>query len=415
MNKTKGGSHSRGSRGSRGTLKNSKSKVKNSRAHLRNSQKANRHQARESKYKRPKDPLNILAELAVHLEPIPDTRGPFVPPVAPPAPVAQLIPNFIRYIPTMPDGRILDATESDVVPGPDNRVIPPNPGNIPIPPPGPIPAGVVTNNASGTSKKVFFHANSDVAYITSTRRQMILTEDTNQHFREELILTQIENFLFPDILGAYNVGPENDERIQSYRQTNPANIFIYKKRKVYETDEDTPGIVDFMLDSILRLSRSRMGEQVPLSFTNLDIKPQNIGILPDGRFIYLDNGSIMLYPVPHEFREYYERSALIIGLCNLKRIFTNPELRIIRPRLSRAQLYDTFRRQLTVEEQTYITEYARQFFIAQGLPLTAANDVLFPQDVMRHYCKITDTTLRRDDYLGRFREVTQYNRLDRLL
>ena len=110
---------------------------------------------------------------------------------------------------------MLNATDAVIVPGAGNIIIPPNPGNVPRPP-GPIPAGVPTNIARGASKKVFFHANSDVAYITSTLAQMTISEDindhlTNQHFKEELILTQLENFLFPDlILGAYHLGPEND-------------------------------------------------------------------------------------------------------------------------------------------------------------------------------------------------------------
>jgi len=411
-NKTKGGSQRfRGSRHSRSSKHSQGSQSRNST--LKKSQQANRTQSRQSKYKRSVNPLNILAQLAGQMQPlpVPNVRPPFVPLPAP-AQVARVIPNFVRYIPTMPDGSILNARDEVVVPTPDDIVIPPS-GNVPIPP-GPIPQGITTNTAQGTSKKVFFHANSNVAYITSTPGQMAITQDTNEHFREELILTQIDHFLFPDVLGAYRVGPENEQRIQSYRQTNPTNIFIYKKRKVRESTSDSPGIIEFILDSILRLSRSRMGEPIPLSFTNLDIKPQNIGILPDGRFIFLDNGSIMLSPVPNEFREYYERSALIIGLCNLDRVFTPAELRLIRPRLTRRQLYDTFRRELTQHEKIYITEYARRFFIAQGLPLTADNGVLFPEDVMKHYCKIIDTRIRYNDFLGKFREVTQYNRLDAL-
>jgi len=391
----------------------------NFRATRRNSQRASRKQARESKYRR--NPLNMLAEVAGQMPTHADPRGPFIPlpppvniPLPVPVPVvAQPIPDFIRYIPTMPDGHTNDATGAEVIPR-DVDVLFPVLGNI-LPPPGPMPAGMPTYNASGSSKKVFFHPNSQVAYITSTHRQMAYTQDTNEHFREELILTQIENFLFPDILEAYQVGEENQHRIQSYKQTFPANIFIYKKRKVRQSQGDSIGIIHFILDSIRRFSYDRMGEPVPLCFTNLDIKPENIGILPDGRFIYLDNGSVFLYPIPHEFREYYERASLIIGLCNLQENFYREELELIRPRLSREQLYETFTRELRPEEKEYIRDYARQFFIAQGLPLTAENGIRFPQEMMRHYCKMENTHIRgRDDFMGRFREVTQNNRLDKL-
>ena len=450
-NKTiKGGSQrSRGSyrENHRETLK--KSRVKNSRSHLRNSQRASRHQARQSKYKR--NPLSMLAEAAEQLPNVPrrnplsmlaeaaempiprDQFVPLPPPVQAPVPaqvpvIPQAIPQFIRYIPTMPDGRMIDATGTEVVPQvgrldvppgrlvppPDDIIIPPL-GDIPRPPPGPIPYGVPTNNASGSSKKVFFHPNSNVAYITSTLMQMRYTQDTDDHFREELLLTQIDNFLFPDlILGAYDVGPENQERIDSYRQTFPDNIFIYKKRKVLQSQNNSEGIVKFILDSIITFSERRLGAPSRLCFTNLDIKPENIGIL-NGEFIYLDNGSVFLYPIPHEFREYYERASLIIGLCNLSRVLTNPELRIIRPRLSKRQLYETFTRELTAEEIEYIRDYARQFFIAQGLNFTAAIDVRLPQEMMRHYCRMDNTRFRYNDYMGKFREITHYNRLDRLL
>ena len=439
-------SKSRVSKSRNSKLRNSKSRVKNSRAHLRNSQKASRRQARQSKYRR--NPLSVLAEAAEQIpnaprrnplsvlteaaEQMPDPRGQFVPlPVQfriPQVPIVpQAIPEFTRYIPTMPDGRMIDATgtavvprlnrvvpQGRVVPPPDDVIIPPI-GDIPRPPPGPIPAGVPTNTASGSSKKVFFHPNSNVAYITSTLMQMRYTQDTDDHFREELLLTQIENFLFPDlVLGAYDVGPENQERIQSYRQTFPDNIFIYKKRKVLQCQDDSPGIVQFILDSIRRFSENRLGAPFRLCFTNLDIKPENIGIL-NGEFIYLDNGSVFLYPIHPEFREYYERASLIIGLCNLSRVLTGLELRIIRPRLSRRQLYETFNRVLTAQEIQYIRDYARQFFVAQGLPLTAANDVRLPQEMMRHYCRMDNTRFRYDDFMGKFREITNFNRLDRLL
>jgi hypothetical protein len=410
----KGGSQRASQRGSQRT----RGQGQHSKSRLRNSQRASRKQSRQSglsRRRQPQNPLNLLADAAAHMNPLPvlpvPPPAPFVP-LPPPVVAPLVIPDFIRYVPTMPDGRMLDATNADVVPGQGNIVIP-IPGNTPHPP-GPIPAGLPTNTARGASKTVFFHANSDVAYITSTLAQMRNTV-TNVHFKEELLLTQIENFLFPNlILGAYHVGGENQERIQAYRQANPANIFIYKKRKVRESTGDSPGIIPFIIQSIFSLSNDRLDQPVPLSFTNLDIKPANIGILPDGTFIYLDNGSIMMYPVPHKFRGYYERSALIIALCNLRRVLTNPELHAIRGILSRAQLYETFNKQLSDEDQTYITEYARQFFIAQGLPLTAENDVLFPIEVMTHYCKMLDTNLSENKYKEKFREIVTFNGLNRL-
>ena len=325
--------------------------------------------------------------------------------------VPRPFPEFIRYVPIMPDGRILNANGVDVT----GHYIPIPPTHVPAPPSGPIPDGVPTITANGYSKTVFYQPNSAVAYITSTLGQMALTQDTNQHFKEELILTQIEHFLFPDlILGAYHKGPENDERIGAYRQTNPNDVFIYKKDRVLESEVDSPGILEFIIESIFRLSNDRLGEPVPLSFTNLDIKPSNIGILPDGRFIYLDNGCVFFYPIPIEFQEYYESASLIIGLCSLWRIFNDEELELIRSRLSREQMYNVFRRRLTVEEKIYITEYAQRFFIAQGLPLTAEKYFAFPEVVMRNFCKMSKTTLADDDYLGKFRQTTIYNQLDRL-
>lgn len=353
-------------------------------------------QRKSSQRKSSQKPLNFFASVASELEIIPEK---------------DTIPTFIRYIPIMSDGRMLNANGVDIV---AEQHIPIPPDIAPVPPQGPIPPGVQTLNVSGSSKKVFFHSNSDVAYITSTLRQMERSRDTNNHFREELILTQIENFLFPDILGAHHVGRENDERIRAYKRVNPDNIFIYKKLKVIESEGDSPGIVKFMIDSIHRLSHDRMSEPIPLCFVNLDIKPENIGILPNGRFIYLDNGSTMLYNIPYEFREYYENAALIIGLCNLCRKLENYELDLIRLKLTRSQLYKTFNRELTPEEKLYITEYARQFFIAQGLPLTAAKNVKFPKDMMNHYCYVNNTTFNRYDYTRRFDQVIRHSGLNLL-
>jgi hypothetical protein len=344
--------------------------------------------------------------------PTPPTPPPLAFPDLEPVPFApRPIPEFIRYVPIMPDGRMLDAN-GVVVTG---RGIPIPPIEAPAPPAGPIPDGVPTVTANGYSKRVFYQLNSSVAYITSTLGQMALTEDTNQHFKEELILTQIEHFLFPDlILGAYHTGPENHERIGAYMQSNPNDVFIYKKDRVLDSEYNSPGILEFIIDSVDRLSYQGMGQPIPLCFVNLDIKPDNIGILPDGRFIYLDNGSVFLYPIPIEFQSYYESASLIIGLCNLWRIFKDEELELIRSRLSREKMYNIFRRILTPEEKTYITEYARQFFIAQGLPLTAEKYIDFPEVVMRNYCKMGRTRLADDDYLGKFRQITHYNQLDRL-
>jgi len=324
--------------------------------------------------------------------------------------VPRPFPEFIHYVPIMPDGRIVIPHELHVT----GEYIKFSPIEAPVPPPGPIPYGLPTKTANGFSKTVFYQANSP-AYITSTFAQMAKSRDTNQHFKEELILTQIEHFLFPDlILGAHLVGPENDERIRAYRQTNPNDIFIYKKDRVLESENDSPRILEFIIESIFRLSNDRLDQPVPLSFTNLDIKPENIGILPNIRFIYLDNGSVFLYPIPIEFQAYYESASLIIGLCNLWRIFKDEELELIRSRLSREQMYNTFRRELTLEEKRYITEYAERFFIAQGLPLTAARGFRFPEEMMREYCKMNKSRLDADDYLGKFRQVTHFNRLNEL-
>jgi hypothetical protein len=325
--------------------------------------------------------------------------------------VPRPFPEFIRYVPIMPDGSPLNASELEVT----GQYIPIPPIEAPVPPPGPIPDGVLTNTAKGYSKTVFYQSNSSVAYITGSLAQMANSRDTNQHFKEELILTQIEHFIFPHlILGAYHRGPENDERIRAYRQSNPNDIFIYKKYRVLQSKDDSPGILEFIIESVYRLSHEGMYQPISLCFVNLDIKPENIGILPDGRFIFFDNGSVFLYIIPIEFQEYYESASLIIGLCNLWRIFNDAELELIRSRLSRERMYDTFRRELTPEEKMYITEYAQRFFVAQGLPLTAARGFRFPEDMMRRYCKMNNSRLAADDYIGKFRQITHYNRLNEL-
>jgi len=273
----------------------------------------------------------------------------------------------------------------------------------------------------GKLKKVFTRKswpNSSIAYITSTTQQMRNSGLDQRHLREELEYTKLLHTKFPFILNAEDITQNNEERIRegaeiNYNSSTLSRIFVYKKEKVDHVNGTTPGILEFMTDSIYRMASKRGSEH----FTYLDMKPANIGIKPDGNFIILDNGPDLCYIISKEFVSYFEKAAIIVGVVCLQRPLTDNELQYLHTKgLTRAWIIATFHKRLDKEEKRQIVRKAVKYYEDHDMPLTAEimeTDLILPRKVINHYCRI-DENAGIENRRERIRQILNFTRLAEL-
>lgn len=273
----------------------------------------------------------------------------------------------------------------------------------------------------GKMKKVFTRKswpNPSIAYITSTTQQMRNSGLDQRHLREELEYTKLLHKKFPFILNAEDTTLNNEERIRegaeiNYNSSTLSRIFVYKKEKVDHVNGDTPGILEFMTDSIYRMAYKRGSEH----FTYLDMKPANIGIKPDGNFIILDNGPDLCYIIPKEFVSYFEKASIIVGVVCLQRPLTDNELQYLHTKgLTRSWIIATFHKRLDKEEKRQIVRKAVKYYEDNDMPLTAdimETDLILPRKVINHYCGI-DENAGIENRRERIRQIMNFTRLAEL-
>jgi len=213
----------------------------------------------------------------------------------------------------------------------------------------------------GSYKRVYFDAGDRYAFVSSTKTKMIEAGLSNKYLQEELRLTQIEHGIFPTlVLNAHELTPEDQPKIIKRHNIFGKEIFTYKKLVATPVFYNSPGIFDFIVDSIEQLAEG------PLCFVNLDIKSQNIGLV-DGEYIYFDNGISSFYPVPPEFKEYYKLASLILAICKLRKPLTAKDLEKLSDYFTGDEIRTTFERQLSPEEEERIKRYVQDFLLHHGL------------------------------------------------
>ena len=288
---------------------------------------------------------------------------------------------------------------------------------------GPTPLKVY----KGKTKKVFVRnswPNPRIAYITSTSQQMQDARITQEHLKEELLYTKLLHGIFPFILDAEDITANNEERVKEGAEINQnsstlSRIFVYKKERVLHATGTTPGILKFMIDCIYTMANPELAFENDEAeyFTYLDMKPDNIGVKPDGTFVLLDNGPDLCYVIPKEFISYFQEAAIIVGVIRLKRRLTDEELDHLRTLGLTPQLViATLHRRIYKKDERQIIQHAVKYYEDHGLPLTAESmptDLMLPREVLNHYCDIDESDgieSRRD----RIRVIMNFTRLAEL-
>ena len=264
---------------------------------------------------------------------------------------------------------------------------------------------------SGSYKYVYLYKDDTYAYVTSTKQKMIDEGINNKYLQDELRLTQIEHAMFPTyILDAYEITPEDESKIIKKYNIFGKEIFTYKKLVATPVGYDSPGIFDFIVESIESLA-----EDTPICFVNLDIKPENIGLV-DGSYMYFDNGISSFYPVPPEFKEYFKLASLILAICKLRKPLTVKELEKLSDYLTGDDIRTTFERVLSSEEEERIKIYVQEFLISNGL--TESEKYLkrtrlrYPYELMTIHCVLDlKQDVGHEGRFERFIELAQEMRL----
>ena len=73
-------------------------------------------------------------------------------------------------------------------------------------------------------------------------------------------------------------------------------------------------------ESLLKFMMASTDFLIENGFANLDLKPQNIGILESGNELRInDNGANMFYPIPSKYKEHYRDAIKLVALFSLSR------------------------------------------------------------------------------------------------
>jgi hypothetical protein len=316
---------------------------------------------------------------------------------------------------------------------PNTLNLDPIPEVVPFVPVAPVPVQTPLKVYRGKSKKVFTRNSwpvpRPIAYITSTTEQMRNTRTTQGHLREELHYTRLLRNEFPFILNAEEITEKNEERVREGEEINEnsstlSRFFVYKKERVEHATSSTPGIFQFMVDSIFTMSHIMNLKH----FAYLDMKPDNIGIKIniDGTTttVLLDNGPDLCYEIDEIFISYFQEASIIVGTVCLRRPLTDEELQYLRDRSTATSLRKitpqliiaAFHRRLYKPEKDRIIANAERYYNNNGMPLTAATmkrDLMFPREVINHYCRI-DEDAAIEHRRERIRHLMNFTRLAQL-
>ena len=273
----------------------------------------------------------------------------------------------------------------------------------------------------GSYKRVYFDEGDTYAFVSSTKQKMLDAGLNNKYLQEELRLTQIEHGLFPTlVLNAEELTPEDKPKIIKRRTYLGEEIFTYKKLLATPVFHNSPGIFDFIVDSIEELAE---GRDRPC-FVNLDIKSQNIGLV-DEKYIYFDNGISTFYPVPPEFKKYYKLASLILAICKLRKHLTAKDLEKLSDYFTEYggdaeedeghagdKIRTIFERKLSREQEERIKRYVQDFLLHHGLTeieqKLRRTKLRYPYELMTIHCVLDlEPNVGHEGRFERFIEFAQ--------
>ena len=268
--------------------------------------------------------------------------------------------------------------------------------------------------ARGTSKTIYEdpRLDSNQVFITISHNQLknsgMTREEMDEFLQDELNYTRFLHDKFDYILDAEELSPTNVVHKNTLMTTNGSKLegFVSKKIKAPPVTADSPGIFEFILETVFDLMDAYKKDGI--CFVNLDIKLQNICYHEgkEGPYKYLDNGPDLFYPISKyatiervnmkgnlihfHLTEYFRVISIIIGIKNLGRRLTPRELHI----LSSSPFFITrdiaiyfFNVKLFPGESRSIRTYAKEYFARQRLGSFAEHeDCLMPDYVVRYYC-----------------------------
>jgi hypothetical protein len=258
-----------------------------------------------------------------------------------------------------------------------------------------------TNVHTGTSKRVYVKDTTDIkprgakAYLTSRFQTM----ENPRTLEKEHKYTRYLDTRFPGLL--VSESPINSDNEPLTTILNSKRGLLITKKNIARTPKptngppsDTESLLKFMMDSTDFLIEN--------GIANLDLKPQNIGLIVDSRnelrheLRINDNGANMFYPIPSKYREHYRDAIKLVALFTLSSFGFGLDKTMFD---ANRELYPTINYQRALElrlefkeeEEDEIREYAKEKMSKVRVDgkdedlSSLFDDILFPDQLVRWY------------------------------
>jgi len=258
-----------------------------------------------------------------------------------------------------------------------------------------------TNVHTGTSKRVYVKDTTDIkprgakAYLTSRFQTM----ENPGTLEKEYKYTRYLDARFPGWLVSESpINPDNEPLTTIL---NSKRGLLITKKNIARTPKptngppsDTESLLKFMMDSTDFLIEN--------GIANLDLKPQNIGLIVDSRnelrheLRINDNGANMFYPIPDKYKEHYRDAIKLVALFTLSSFGFGLDKTMFD---ANRELYPTINYQRALElrlefkeeEEDEIREYAKEKMSKVRVDgkdedlSSLFDDILFPDQLVRWY------------------------------